>query len=593
MLSEYAWVPSHGGPGDARFRIPRQVWVDVPRGAARTVLPSPTAAPADPKAVGIPSVQRPPLDRLEDALVAVQASYPDLGEAPAAVRDGLDWLLRKVDQSAAHAKAANATDLTWPARRDGIPVWSASPLIADVPGIDQIPNAAWLPDAPWPGLQGHYGIRRASAAVSTTVTDQAVRSAPLLNPAQRVELLALLMDERGGDVRSLAFRLANLDERHVSALVVAYDLDGRRWQETPMFHLAERRDARGTLRGGRLTARTGLASSQKLALAQVIAQYLGLPAAGNTIGLYLTVGSDALAANHILDSQLVEAAEALHRHPERSTGPESDELSSDSTSSAPETSATPGADDFPAARQADDFPPHPGPVAPGISLGSSPGSQAARGATAVRAPQGPLAPGELSPRLGERGGSHHLEPANSIMEVTFGQSVALPGAAPPRVPSSGGGRTPRTGERPGAGTSGPVSEEAAVDRRTTELAAEKVTTLFLEHHYEATVEKVSTQNLGWDLTATLPNGSVLHVEVKAFSGTSPDFIITRGELSTVRADPVYRLCIVTGLGGRSGKLAWIEDVSVLLEDDFVEPLEWVVRAWGRAPHLQLPWSKGE
>ena len=58
------------------------------------------------------------------------------------------------------------------------------------------------------------------------------------------------------------------------------------------------------------------------------------------------------------------------------------------------------------------------------------------------------------------------------------------------------------------------------------------------------VDDVSKQNLGWDLTATR-GGTAQHLEVKGVSGVRPTILLTRNEHDTAANDPSWLLVLVT------------------------------------------------
>ncbi|WP_239456563.1 protein NO VEIN domain-containing protein [Nocardioides solisilvae] len=58
------------------------------------------------------------------------------------------------------------------------------------------------------------------------------------------------------------------------------------------------------------------------------------------------------------------------------------------------------------------------------------------------------------------------------------------------------------------------------------------------------VEDVSTQKIGWDLTATR-GSEIHHLEVKGVSGTLTQCFVTANELRAAEEDPAWRLVIVT------------------------------------------------
>ncbi|MFC0315120.1 DUF3883 domain-containing protein [Gordonia phosphorivorans] len=102
-----------------------------------------------------------------------------------------------------------------------------------------------------------------------------------------------------------------------------------------------------------------------------------------------------------------------------------------------------------------------------------------------------------------------------------------PFAGPPITVSAGGARRgdPETNR---------LVEHAAID----EVIA----------HYESqdyTVENVDSQNLGWDLTCTAPDGTIRRVEVKGVGGQQPSILLTRNELRSAREDQNWELAVVT------------------------------------------------
>lgn len=596
LLLAHPWVPTVGGPGEERFRRPEDVWVDVPRGAARAVLASPTVTPPDARAVGFASVHKPELSRLENALLAVEATYKALADAPPATRDGLSWLLKKIDAAAARANRGGGSALRWPATQDSQPAWSESPLIADVPGISQAATIAWLPNAPWPGLQSAYGLRRASTAVTTSVDSRPAQASghQLLSHDHRTQLLALLLEERGAEVGSLAFRLGNLDEHRVASLQVTYRFDDRTWEDGPSFHLEQRRDSRGRLRGARLISKVDLDSTTLVLVGQALSQYLDVAGAGDLIGLYLTSRDAILRAHNVLPTQLTEAEEAMRRY---RTGIGSSEIAAETegqaAATADETIQTVETG------RAGDVVATTGPSVVGARAPAGPDGDAAaqRGAGVVSRPgiHSSVPPSAAGNAPSRQAADKDASPQRRLghVNVVFGTPERrLPRSGHPGRTLARGGR-PRTGERSGAGTTGELSESEAVDRRATEIAAEDIASRYLAQHYAARVERVGHLNVGWDLTATLPDGNSLHVEVKGFAGTSPDFIITRGERSAAQSDPTYRVCIVTGVGGSAGNVSWIEDMSSLLTEDFLDPLQWVVRDWSRVGPMQSTWTGDE
>lgn len=599
LLTTKPWLPTGGGPGGRQLRVPQDIWTEVPAGPPRSVLPSPPLPISEPAAVGLNSTYRPAVDRLEAAMLAVQEAFPQLNQAPPEVQEGAAWLLRKLDAAAAKQSAGvdRREPVPLPARQTGATVWSLNPVIADLPGAEEVPGVAWLAAAPWTGLQRCYKLERASAVVKADVAATVANSArPLLTRKDRVHLLALLID-RGGEPGSLAFRLGNLDEQRVTSLEVTYRTHGRTWLFRPAYHLEPRLNARSRLQGADLRSLVDLGAADLVQLGHLLAHYLGVGESGDLIGQYLIVRDVLLTAHHILPTQLTEAGQALKRH---------------RANEDPSSGASPSAHAHEEAREEATGPPdgegsRPAALSSGSAgLGDAAAADSVAGAEAGdrgdQAKDGtggdhhvgsstpdPAAPGRNA-AAGSGASGDMAAPAPRRESVRFGSAEHRLGgnrAARRHAPASG---APRTGERAGAGTTGGVSSADAADRRATEKAAEDVAISFLQTRYAAKVERVGDQNVGWDLTATLPDGNRLLVEVKGFAGRVADFVITRGELRAARWHAEYRVCVVTGVGSTSGELAWIEATAALVADDHLDPYQWIVLDWPRCDYESLPWS---
>jgi hypothetical protein len=83
---------------------------------------------------------------------------------------------------------------------------------------------------------------------------------------------------------------------------------------------------------------------------------------------------------------------------------------------------------------------------------------------------------------------------------------------------------------------------------TTRAAVEHAAMRTVSEHYVArrwSVEDVSSQRVGWDLTCRSEDGSVERVEVKGVSGAAPAILLTRNEARAAREEPGWRLAVVT------------------------------------------------
>lgn len=594
LLTTRPWLPTEGGPLGRQIRLPQDTWTDVPAGAPRSVLPSPALPITDPASLDLNSTHRPALDRLEVAMLALHDAFPQLEQAPGEVQDGANWLLRKLDGAAAKQGTglAGRDPVPLPARQARVNVWSDSPVIADLPGAEDVPEVAWLTAAPWTGLQRCYRLERASEVVNADVTATGVASArPLFTRQDRVHLLALLID-RGGEPGSLAFRLGHLDERRVSSLQVAFRIRGRIWSVEPPYHLDPRLNARGRLQGGELCSLVSLEASDLVQLGHLLARYLGVGESGDLIGQYLIVRDVLLTAHHILPTQLGEAAQALKRYRNlEDAGNPAAQPSSKVEDLAPEANRPSDAYTPDAQNPQANTPPASSSGDTGDPTEDSPTSEDAERSDRSANAGGSLPSGRTPAATATRGsGSGGGAEAARRENVRFGvaERHAGGGRSTPR-PAPAPGR-PYTGERAGAGTTGATSSGDAVDRRATEKAAEDVAISFLQRRFRATVERVGDQNVGWDLTATLPDGNRLLVEVKGFAGQAADFVITRGERRAASRDREYRVCVVTGLGSATGELAWIEDTTALLAEEHLDPYQWIVVDWPRCNYESVPWS---
>ena len=106
----------------------------------------------------------------------------------------------------------------------------------------------------------------------------------------------------------------------------------------------------------------------------------------------------------------------------------------------------------------------------------------------------------------------------------------------PRDPESPSGVTITITPR-GAGYGDPASN-AQVEQAAMTLVAREY------RRDRWSVDDVSSQDLGWDLTAS-KGGFVQHLEVKGVSGVKPTILLTRNEHDTAANDPSWLLVVVT------------------------------------------------
>ncbi|MFE9690589.1 DUF3883 domain-containing protein [Micromonospora sp. NPDC005806] len=90
----------------------------------------------------------------------------------------------------------------------------------------------------------------------------------------------------------------------------------------------------------------------------------------------------------------------------------------------------------------------------------------------------------------------------------------------------------------GAGFGSPLQNRAVED-----AATKAVTQAYEDEGW--TVEDVSTEKLGWDLTCTHPGGAIVKVEVKGVSGIRPAVLLTTNEVRAARHEEEWVLTVVT------------------------------------------------
>lgn len=120
---------------------------------------------------------------------------------------------------------------------------------------------------------------------------------------------------------------------------------------------------------------------------------------------------------------------------------------------------------------------------------------------------------------------------------------------------------------------GPVPTElvvgasgAAFGDSLTNLVVEMAAMGEVSAWYEArqwSVEDVSADKVGWDLTCRSLAGEVHKVEVKGVSGKLEKCLLTRNELKTAKADPAWRLGIVTQALSHAPRLRFVSAGDVL------------------------------
>ena len=102
---------------------------------------------------------------------------------------------------------------------------------------------------------------------------------------------------------------------------------------------------------------------------------------------------------------------------------------------------------------------------------------------------------------------------------------------------------------------------------------------------------MQSQNRGWDLEFTFPDGRWLPVEVKGTSGDGP-LILTRGERSAALENAEYQLIWVGNLANPSkASLRVFTQFGRHLAEGRLEPMSWEVADWSALPYEEIPVRK--
>jgi hypothetical protein len=314
-LTSTAWVPVHSDPKGAELRPPGQAWTGhigkellVPRAALRA---------EDAQGLGLVHAERPGIQPVEHALEELHELFPDLEDAAGDVHATADWLLTRLDRASRAATGQGGAVPPLPSYAEGRRVWSRSPLIQDLTGLDAF-ELEVLREGNWQGLRRHYGLRRASELVEQEVNPgPAIRALRVLSRDSQARLAALLAGQ-GGDSERVATRLARFRESPVSRLSVRFSVDGRRLGDSVAapFFLSVQRDRRGAVRGATLFATPELDPATRITLARDLANYLDVDLQ-HSIALFLTNSKAVMESERISEDAIVEAGKRVDRHRRR------------------------------------------------------------------------------------------------------------------------------------------------------------------------------------------------------------------------------------------------------------------------------------
>jgi hypothetical protein len=598
LLREHAWIPVIDPSGNEGFRPIDEAWYDVPAGVLDTIVPRAELPDSVCAALGLVSAGRPSRRALEATLHDLEAANPDLSMAPAAIVAAADWLSRKLDALGPATEVGAAPPLSaWTGEAR---VWSNSPVIPDVPGVEHLPIER-LALGEWSGLRASYGLALASDRVEVRVRPEPPVGVPALRltPAAREQMVAVL-HARGADLPLVARRLGLLREVPCSTVVLELSVDGGEpvVARRP-YHLEEDRDRRRR-RVGRLYLAENFGPEDFQPIARLLTRYADVEHLAESVTLVLAMGDSFLISVGIGDAALSEAREALARYPRAAELTEVDQEPQTDTQMRDEAaeSATDANDDGAEASASvdgialdgeleddegdmdwsDAWPDTGGAQGEGSKPSSSP---------ETRLPgSGGAEPGRGGP--GRFRGLHREEAEQEPIDperLAFTRVSCSPGNAP---------TTRRPVER-GEGDDGdeqageaPATRVLGADRDATEQNAIAVFTRFAESELNARVKRVDRFNFGWDLELSIGGQRIL-VEVKGFGGESAGFIITRKELRAAKAEADYRVAIVTGLRSGAGTIVMIPAFGSAVDEAQLEPMSWQVADWESLPHESHTW----
>ena len=571
LLETREWVPVSRDPAGASLRAPAVAWVDIEARDSWLALPRVALATSVRPAFAFASARRPTVDSLEQSLNLLAETFDDPEHATEELRRTARWLQERLDRVLRRRVDAGEAPF-FLCRMANEWTWDAKPLIADVPGLENLDGLTLLPAGDWRGLRDAYRLKRASDVVSLRVhPGKRVVGNGLLSNESRAQILALIT-KRGADVETATRRLALIRLLPVASLRVEVSLNGSRSSSSRAFHLE-------VLRAGRRisSARLYYVPSNPLSLAALgheLADYISEHSLGDAIALLLHDASDALSGEAVSSSEVADALRAIENARRRNRNADDEEENPDSVvdddADAPEVAghdSESGSSEAPV--------PHPAPT-------DSNGSAAAR---MTMASQG----------AGSRGGTAvtsdtaeaDARPLKTLIsdDARFGQ------------PRAGLRRSrPHRGPRPVSGASRRGSGGFIESDPDTEAKAMTIVSRYGREVLGAQVFDVHRDNKGWDLEFKLPDDSWQYVEVKGSSGDAA-FAITRNERRAA-SDPEFRDRYALYWVANAGSPAHAEirrflAIGLNLTEDVLDPLHWEVFDWSVLPHEVIPLSEDE
>lgn len=315
-LETTPWIPVRNDPSGADMRPPGEAWVGT-RLPRWLLVPQARLKVEAAQGLHLVSADRPGAAAVERALRDLSQHFPDLADAPDAVRNSAQWLLRRLDRAHQRRQAGGSGSLPpLPCTAGGRHAWSTSPVIADLTGLEAFANVEVLPAGAWRGLRRGYGLQRASEVVKQDVeVGSRVRAPRLLSREQQARLAAVLASE-GADEDRVATRLARLREVSVTFVQLSFSFDGQP-ASTPTlrpFHLEIRRDRANRVTGASLFVVPPATAATRIAIGRDLASYLETPDMHASVALFLT-NSDAVVESENLSSEdIAEADRRVESH---------------------------------------------------------------------------------------------------------------------------------------------------------------------------------------------------------------------------------------------------------------------------------------
>jgi hypothetical protein len=568
LLRSMDWIPVEGEP--ERFVSIERAWFRT-QDPVRSVLPHADLTDRVASALGCVAGTSPSRRAVELAMADLASEYDDLGAAPSEVRDVANWLLARLDGHITGSVEQRPTaGVVLPSRSADDWVWSAAPVISDLPGLSAL-SIERLDEGRGRGLRERYGLKLASEVVAVEAAPM-----PLSSPSESVglsagtrEAVVALLHAQGCDLKRTAGRIGRMVQvpcRSLELVLTNDEISAR----ASRGHYLERTVHRGT-RSARLYLVSGAADPHSLAVD--LARYLDADEHSPDLALLFLDLAGCLRHRNIGEQELLAARAALARYPN-----DVEDLEELDLGTQPDESDAPVQNE-----PADE---HPGPTPavgdsdldPDLDFATPWGEE-----LASPSPSAPVA----------RGGSSSTSPfvpVDALAPVDTGKLTFGPWTE--RGGSSRQGRKGETGSaRAVSASSGSQRRRSGAERDHTEETAIAVFTHWAEKQHGAAVQRVDHLNLGWDLEVRL-NEDVWPVEVKGMSGNGTTIIVTPNELDAARTTPEYRIAVVTGTDFGRGKIALIANLDTQIEPDDLRPMSWAIEEWETLEHEGAPWTEG-